>query len=141
MIHNICHEVCYTSRKIYQYIEKKIYSFNITPEQFIVLKTLNKQDAISQKELSTKLDKDQNTVKAIVDKLERKELVKRVKNDIDRRAFYLFITDKAKETIKIVEQYEKEALNNMLQNIDEDEIKILDNILTKIRNNIKSQHQ
>lgn len=54
---------------------KQINEFDITPEQLIVLKELAKEEGISQKELSFRLDKDQNTVKAMIDKLELKSFI------------------------------------------------------------------
>ena len=79
IINNIGYDICYTARKIYQYIGKQIINFDITPEQLIVLKELAKEEGISQKELSIRLDKDQNTVKAMIDKLEVKSFIKRKK--------------------------------------------------------------
>ena len=71
-IKNIGYDICYTARKIYQYVGKQINNFNITPEQLVMLKELLKEEGVSQKQLASKLDKDQNTVKAIIDKLEKK---------------------------------------------------------------------
>ncbi|WP_340147717.1 MarR family winged helix-turn-helix transcriptional regulator [Brachyspira hampsonii] len=88
-IKNIGYDVCYTARKIYQYIGKQINGFDITPEQLIVLKELAKEEGISQKELSLRLDKDQNTVKAMIDKLEIKSFIIRKENNLDKRAFFI----------------------------------------------------
>ncbi|MBW5411115.1 MarR family transcriptional regulator, partial [Brachyspira hampsonii] len=103
------YDVCYTARKIYQYIGKQINGFDITPEQLIVLKELAKEEGISQKELSLRLDKDQNTVKAMIDKLEIKSFIIRKENNLDKRAFSLFLTDKAKKDLPIIENYENQV--------------------------------
>nr|WP_241210653.1 MarR family transcriptional regulator [Brachyspira hampsonii] len=44
---------------------------------------------MSQKELSLRLDKDQNTVKAMIDKLEIKSFIIRKENNLDKRAFFI----------------------------------------------------
>ena len=136
IINNIGYDVCYTARKIYQYIGKQIIDFDITPEQLIVIKELSREEGISQKELSVKLDKDQNTVKAIIDKLERKTLIRRQENKTDKRAFSLFLTEKAKKELPIIESYENEVLDNIIKNIDSKDIDKFVKILELIRRNI-----
>ncbi|MEI0479083.1 MarR family winged helix-turn-helix transcriptional regulator [Brachyspira pulli] len=133
---NIGYEVCYTARKIYQYIGKQINEFNITPEQLVVIKELHKEEGISQKELSIRLDKDQNTVKAIIDKLEKKSLVKRNENKSDKRAFSLFLTDKAKNNLMEIEVYENKVVEQITKGIDKENADKFMSILEQIRKNI-----
>ncbi|WP_313900610.1 MarR family winged helix-turn-helix transcriptional regulator [Brachyspira hyodysenteriae] len=133
---NIGYDVCYTARKIYQYIGKQINEFDITPEQLIVLKELAKEEGISQKELSFRLDKDQNTVKAMIDKLELKSFIIRKENKLDKRAFSLFLTYKAKEKLPIMETYESKVLKNIVKELSEEDTDKFVSILEKIRKNI-----
>ena len=135
-INNIGYEICYTARKIYQYIGKQINEFDITPEQLIVLKELLKEEGISQKELSLRLDKDQNTVKAMIDKLEIKSFIERKENKLDKRAFSLFLTNKAKENIPIIESYENKVLENIIKELNQEDTDKFISILEKIRKNI-----
>ncbi len=135
-INNIGYEICYTARKIYQYIGKQINEFDITPEQLIVLKELLKEEGISQKELSLRLDKDQNTVKAMIDKLEIKSFIERKENKLDKRAFSLFLTNKAKENIPIIESYENKVLENIVKELNQEDTDKFISILEKIIKNI-----
>ena len=137
-IKNIGYDICYTARKIYQYVGKQINNFNITPEQLVILKELLKEEGISQKKLSLKLDKDQNTVKAIIDKLEKKSFIKRKENESDKRAFSLFLTEKAKNELPIIEEYEKNFLEKLINGIDEGSTDNLIRILKKIRKNMSN---
>ena len=43
----------------------------------------------------------------MIDKLEKKSFIKRKENKNDKRAFSLFLADKAKEQLPIIEEYEK----------------------------------
>ncbi|WP_420482218.1 MarR family winged helix-turn-helix transcriptional regulator [Brachyspira intermedia] len=110
--------------------------FDITPEQLIVLKELAKEEGISQKELSFRLDKDQNTVKAMIDKLESKSFIIRKENKLDKRAFSLFLTDKAKENLPIMENYESKVLENIVKELSNEDADKFISILEKIRKNI-----
>lgn len=136
IINNIGYDICYTARKIYQYIGKQIINFDITPEQLIVLKELAKEEGISQKELSIRLDKDQNTVKAMIDKLEVKSFIKRKENKLDKRAFSLYLTEKAKKELPIIENYENQVLDTIAKELNPNDAEIIKNTLKKIRSNI-----
>ena len=136
IINNIGYDICYTARKIYQYIGKQIINFDITPEQLIVLKELAKEVGISQEELSIRLDKDQNTVKAMIDKLEAKSFIKRKENKLDKRAFSLYLTEKAKKELPIIENYENQVLDTIVKELNPNDAEIIKNTLKKIRSNI-----
>lgn len=136
IINNIGYDICYTARKIYQYIGKQIINFDITPEQLIVLKELAKEEGISQKELSIRLDKDQNTVKAMIDKLEVKSFIKRKENKLDKRAFSLYLTEKAKKELPIIENYKNQVLDTIVKELNPNDAEIIKNTLKKIRSNI-----
>lgn len=136
IINNIGYDICYTARKIYQYIGKQIINFDITPEQLIVLKELAKEEGISQKELSIRLDKDQNTVKAMIDKLEVKSFIKRKENKLDKRAFSLYLTEKAKKELPIIENHENQVLDTIVKELNPNDAEIIKNTLKKIRSNI-----
>lgn len=136
IINNIGYDICYTARKIYQYIGKQIINFDITPEQLIVLKELAKEEGISQKELSIRLDKDQNTVKAMIDKLEVKSFIKRKENKLDKRAFSLYLTEKAKKELPIIGNYENQVLDTIVKELNPNDAEIIKNTLKKIRSNI-----
>ncbi|MBU3842015.1 MAG: MarR family transcriptional regulator [Candidatus Fusobacterium pullicola] len=85
-INTLAYDICYTARKIYQFLTNEFKKFDITPEQFIILATLFEQEGISQMDLALKLDKDKNTVKAIIDNLEKKGFLFKGENKIDKRA-------------------------------------------------------
>ena len=73
------------------------------------MKILAEHPNISQKELSGQMQRDPNTVKAIVDRLLKKDYVKREPNQVDRRAFLLQLTMFGKELVdKLAEEDERE---------------------------------
>ena len=116
---------------------KEFKEFNITPEQFIVLVKLFEEEGISQMELAIKLDKDKNTVKAMVDNLEKKNYILKRNNEIDRRAYSLFTTEKAKEIIPILKEREKKITQTLLLNLELEEMEKTDSTLKKIRENVE----
>lgn len=121
---NIGIKICATAKTIYQHLNKSFLYLDITPEQWIVLNALCKSPKISQKELSELTQKDQNTIKAIVDKLVVKDLVIRKTNQNDKRAFILSPTKKAKELALICTKIDNIMLDKILSVFnDENELK------------------
>lgn len=91
--------ICRTARKVHRHMEKIFSPYGLTLEQWVALKVISENPGCSQKELAALLDKDQNTVKAMVDRLLQKEYVQRTVNPNDRRAFILEITPLGEKTI------------------------------------------
>ena len=63
IINSLGYDICYTARKIYQFLTKEFKYFDITPEQFVVLVKLSEENGISQMELANRLDKDKIMLK------------------------------------------------------------------------------
>ena len=72
------------------------HGYDLTPEQFLVLDTLWDDGVLSQQELADILKKDKNSVTKLIDALERKRLVERIPDKIDRRLNLIHITELAK---------------------------------------------
>ncbi|MCG2968914.1 MarR family transcriptional regulator, partial [Escherichia coli] len=68
--------------------------YEITPEQWTVLKKVSESDRITQKQLAIKADKDQATLTKILDLLEKSGHLQRIRNPEDRRSYYIQQTEK-----------------------------------------------
>lgn len=130
----------YTSRtvkNIIRFLTLHLKDFDVTPEQWTVLKRLAEQDGISQKELAKRSEKDQPTLTRILDILERKKLIYKEKNSEDRRSFLIFITEKgvaAKDELSpfIENLYE----DTILKGISEEELEVYKSVLSQINANM-----
>ncbi|KPL59559.1 MarR family winged helix-turn-helix transcriptional regulator [Rossellomorea vietnamensis] len=130
----------YTSRtvkNIIRFLTLHLKDFDVTPEQWTVLKRLAEQDGISQKELAMRSEKDQPTLTRILDILERKKLIYKEKNSEDRRSFLIFITEKgvtAKDELSpfIENLYE----DTILKGISEEELEVYKSVLSQINANM-----
>jgi DNA-binding MarR family transcriptional regulator len=77
------------------YLSHELKDFNITSSQYSFLLALYKQDGISQESLSEQLCIDKSATKRAVDLLVSNGYVNREKNPEDKRAYRLFLTEKA----------------------------------------------
>ncbi len=93
---------------------------------------LYKQDGISQEELSEKLSIDKGTTARSIKKLEEEGFLIRVKDENDKRAYKIYLTDKSKENRDNVYNVLKDWESVIAQNITEEERSTLVDILKKV---------
>jgi len=125
-----------TNQKLSNYLTRRFKSYDITPEQWGLLNRLWDKDGISQKELSEISIKDQTTITRILDKLERKGLIKRQTSPDDRRSFLIFLTDSGRNLESKLVPIAYEVLDEALQGLSEEEIKQMKFLLNKIFMNV-----
>ncbi|WP_339704895.1 MarR family transcriptional regulator [Algoriphagus aquimarinus] len=84
-----------TARKVKQYAQQQFKSgdFDVTVDQWLVLKNLSENDVLSQTELANLVFKDHPTLTRIIDLLCKKGYVERVPHPQDRRSFQLHLTE------------------------------------------------
>lgn len=132
----IGYEICQSARRVYQYLDSLFSEYDITPEQWAIIKQLLQEEGISQKELSIAVRKDQNTTKAIVDKLTNKGYIHREGNPLDKRAFILTLTPKAREIAPKLSRLDEEMIDTLKEGLSSEELDTLANILKKIQRNL-----
>ena len=84
-----------------------------------------------------RVEKDPNNIKAIVDKLEKKDYVKRLKNPNDKRAFLLKLTVSGYELVEKLKLLDEEIILTICKDLNKGETKILKKILSKIVINLE----
>ncbi len=108
----------------------------MTPEQWSILNRLGEQDGLTQKDLAEKTYKDQPNTTRILDKLEKKGLLKRADNPEDRRAFLIFLTEKGKQARKNIIPISHQLNEDATVGLGEDEYKIVIRLLGKVYENL-----
>ena len=78
------------------YITHELAPYKIGRGQYIFLHVLYGKDGISQEELAHILKIDKGTTARAVEKLEKNGYIRREKNAEDKRAYDVYLTDKAK---------------------------------------------
>jgi DNA-binding MarR family transcriptional regulator len=84
-----------TARKVKQYAQQQFKSgdFDVTVDQWLVMKNLSENDLLSQTELANLVFKDHPTLTRIIDLLCKKGYVERMPHPQDRRSFQLQLTE------------------------------------------------
>lgn len=127
----------HTVKNIIRFLTFHLKEFDVTPEQWTVLKRLAEQDGISQKELAMKSEKDQPTVTRILDILERKELIYKQRNLDDKRSFHIFISKKGMATKDELSPFiEGLYEETILKGISEEDLEVYKGVLAQMNENI-----
>ncbi len=75
-------------------IHRHLSSTGLTISQFAVLEALYQLGPLSQREIGKKILKSSGNITMVIDNLEKNGLVRRKRNEADRRFFIVHLTDK-----------------------------------------------
>ena len=107
---------------------------DITPQQFNILRILRGSGVpLSTLQIRQRMLDNMSDTSRIVDRLLKKELVKKVICESDRRLVDVTITEKGMQLLENLDSYNEE-LDNMLKTLNHDEAKELNSLLDKLRN-------
>lgn len=121
-------------RQAQAYISNQLKPYNIGSGQYTFLLTLYRNDGINQEELSSQLMIDKGTTARAIDKLEKAGYVVRQTNPKDRRAYNIFITEKARELKPVLHEKMRSWTDIMVADLSQEERDMLYIILEKMVN-------
>lgn len=128
-----------TARSVKQYAQKRFkeLGFNITVDQWLILRQLYDNSGLNQKELAELVYKDTPTVTRIIDLLCEKGLTERKIQPEDRRCFQVQLTAKGKETVAQIKPRIKEVRLKAWEGLTENDFKDFQRILDTINMNLR----
>lgn len=128
-----------TARRVKQFAQVSFtdLQFDMTVDQWVVMKTLYKHENLTQKELAEKCGKDQPTLTRIVDIIIKKGYAQRFTTPEDRRCMYLKPTKEGIE--KVINTAPEVAKIRMKawDNLTEQDFENFTRILNTIYNNLE----
>ena len=131
-------ELNLTGCKLKQFLATKLRKTGVplTPEQFMLIDLLWNQGEMTQQQLADQLQKDKNSVTKLVDAIEKKGFVIRQQNMHDRRSNTLILTEKANQLKPGAKQKGIDILDQMLEGISEEELRVFLATLHKLNENM-----
>lgn len=107
--------------------------YHITPPQFVALQWLWENGDLTIGELSNKMFLACSTTTDLVDRMEKNQLVIRVKDTHDRRIVRIHLLAEGERIIEEVIQKRQNYLRDMLVNFEEEELVALEKSLIKLQ--------
>jgi DNA-binding MarR family transcriptional regulator len=128
-----------TARRVKQYAQQQFNekNFNITLDQWLVLRHLYEHNDLNQKELAELLFKDTPTLTRIIDLLCEKGLTERKMHAKDRRSFIVHLTEAGLEMVKELMPPVSEIRLKAWEGLSEKDFQEFKRILNSIYNNLE----
>ncbi|MGM0844034.1 MAG: MarR family winged helix-turn-helix transcriptional regulator [Bacillota bacterium] len=127
----------YISSIIKQKGREILSQYSITPPQFVALQWLFEGGDMTIGELSTKMFLACSTTTDLVDRMEKTELVERVKDNKDRRVVRIHLLPEGERIIEEVIEKRQKYLQQILKDFSSNEIKTLNANLSKLHQEMK----
>lgn len=115
--------------------EFKANGFDLTRQQFILLKILNQQKCVAQGDLAFLTSRDKTSLTRLISTMQRKGLVIREGSETDRRSKLIKLTTQGKEVFENLTPKMRGIISEIVEGIDKDELEIAKKVLDKIREN------
>ncbi len=111
-------------RQMTQYLDKHSRQLlkhqDITVPQVMCLNELMEKGALTVAVLAASIHLSPSTMVGIIDRLEKKKLVTRVRSNVDRRAVFIEVTEKGRKFITASPHLLYNKLNETLQRLSEE---------------------
>lgn len=124
--HEKINEIEYDLRKVNAVVKQKgreiLNNFPITPPQFIALQWLSEEGDMTIGDLSNKMYLAFSTTTDLIDRMEKNQLVERVRDKRDRRVVRIHLLDKGSKIIEDVLERRRAYLREMLSDLDQEKI-------------------
>ncbi|MDN5351726.1 MAG: MarR family transcriptional regulator, organic hydroperoxide resistance regulator [Clostridiales bacterium] len=118
-LRRVCYKIKIKGREI-------LNDVDITPPQFEALQFLIHEENMTIGELSTKMYLACSTVTDLLDRMERNDLVKRIKDENDRRIVRVSVLPKGHELLNSVIETRRLYVDSILSQLDEKAIEEID---------------
>ncbi|WP_193433358.1 MarR family winged helix-turn-helix transcriptional regulator [Virgibacillus necropolis] len=131
----------YIAGAIKQNGRKILNNYSITSPQFIALQWLLEEGDLTIGELSNKNGLAFSTTTDLVDRMEKNELVERVRDLNDRRVVRIHVLEKGNTIIHEVIKKRQEYLGEVLTNFSMEETETLNRLLAFLHEQMKSVNE
>lgn len=124
------------TRQMRTVFDRRATRFALTRAQWRALKTIRRNEGLSQTELADFLDMQPIPVGRVIDRLEKTGYIERRADPGDRRRWRLHLTAKAHAVVDEMEVIAAGLRNEALQGIDTADFDTLLRVLGQIKNNL-----
>jgi len=129
------------SRLMRRRFDERARKSGATGAQWRTLKILERHEGLNQGQLAELLEVEPITCCRMIDRLEEAGLVERRRDPADRRAWRIYLTDKARPVLEELRGIAREMIEQALQGLDARQRDELIESLNTIRSNITQGHE
>jgi DNA-binding MarR family transcriptional regulator len=112
--------------------DEALKAYGISTAQFVILSTLHNEGGESACELCRLMDYDRGAMSRMIDRLERKALIRRVRRPGERRMITLQITAEGEAVLPRMQTCVVSVINRALVGISKAEVRQAENVLRRM---------
>jgi MarR family transcriptional regulator for hemolysin len=114
---------------------------DVTLAQWRAINIIRLQNGITQREIANKLSLDASSIIPLIDRLERKGLVKRRADTDDRRINRLYLTERTESLLDPMFACAMSVKKILTKDISDDQLKVLQNCLERVTQNLINHYK
>lgn len=115
---------------------ERIKPFDLTFQQWLILKTINKTESITSNKICEEIRSDKGTVSILLKKLENKKMIEIKVNPGDRRQKIVTISEEMHDKCKQIQKIEQEFYQEIFKGITEKEKSKMQSLCKVMTNNL-----
>ncbi|QVK19405.1 MarR family transcriptional regulator [Mycoplasmatota bacterium] len=119
--------------KLNSSIKNELKETGLTVPQIMVIKLLFNHNRLKVSEISKEMSLVNSTVSGIIDRLEKQDIVRRIRSEEDRRIVYIELSSKGEEIVDEHKVIIKNFFNDTFSNISNEEIDTILNGLQTLK--------
>jgi MarR family transcriptional regulator, organic hydroperoxide resistance regulator len=135
---SVGYQVRATHRALQRFLQFKIEPHGITPGMWYFLRALWHEDGLTQRELSVRVGTMEPTTLSAILVMEKKGLVRRVRNADDRRKWHIHLTPKGRTAKARLLPLAREVVDTAVQNLSRGEVAQLLKSLTEVQKSLNA---
>ncbi|NKI31828.1 transcriptional regulator, SarA/Rot family [Croceivirga thetidis] len=138
--HVLYFEIELAARKIRKFGQEIMdqNQLGITVEQWLVLKVVHEHQSINQSQIGALLVKDKPTISKMIRSLENKGVIKKMRSNLDSRAFDISLSEKGNEWMTRLMPLIEEIRFKGLKGLKNEELSTTIDVLKRVTENIEN---
>ncbi len=135
---SVGYQIRQTHRALQRFLQLKIEPYDVTLGMWYFLRALWHEDGLTQRELSRRIGTMEPTTLSAIQNMERRGLVRRVRDKTDRRKWHIRLTPKAQNLKKDLIPLARQVVSSSVEGMGAREVQELLHSLTEIQKNIRA---
>jgi len=129
---SVAHLIAQVRQKLVEAVEKELTPLGLTHAQFVVVAQLANGIARTPAEFCRSLNYDSGAMTRLLDRIEEKGIIRRVRSSKDRRSVEILLTDKGHELYPSIVPLILGVNKRLLQGLSKSEARMLEQFLQRI---------
>lgn len=119
-------------------LQSILLPYGLTPFHWLVLRCLWKDDGLPVSEITEQLQEAGGTMTGVLDRMEERGLIARVKDAADRRIWRIYLTKKGNELESELLPLVERGRKRLVKGINQKELAIFERVMDQLMDNCKT---